>query len=52
MQLAPNPAEMSLRDEVRAFLSEHQPDDGDVPADFDDRVTFLGSGSGPCTRLA
>jgi alkylation response protein AidB-like acyl-CoA dehydrogenase len=41
MQLAPNPAEISLHDEVRAFLAEHQPDNGDVPVDFDDRVAFL-----------
>ena len=41
MQLAPNPAELSLRDEIRAFLSDHQPDDGEIPEGFDARVAFL-----------
>lgn len=41
MQLAPNEAELSLRDEIRAFLAEHQPDAAETPAEFDARVAFL-----------
>ena len=41
MQLAPSPAELSLRDEIRAFLAQHQPDAADIPTDFDARVAFL-----------
>jgi alkylation response protein AidB-like acyl-CoA dehydrogenase len=41
LPLAPNEAELKLRDEIRAFLTEHQPDDSEIPADFDARVAFL-----------
>jgi alkylation response protein AidB-like acyl-CoA dehydrogenase len=41
LQLAPNAAELSLRDEIHAFLSDHQPDDSEIPEGFDARVAFL-----------
>jgi alkylation response protein AidB-like acyl-CoA dehydrogenase len=41
LQLAPNAAELSLRDEIRAFLAEHQPEDSEIPDGFDARVAFL-----------
>jgi alkylation response protein AidB-like acyl-CoA dehydrogenase len=41
MQLTPNEAELALRDEIGAFLAEHQPLAEDVPDDFDARVEFL-----------
>jgi alkylation response protein AidB-like acyl-CoA dehydrogenase len=41
VQLAPSPAELSLRDEIRGFLALHQPDDAEIPSDFDARVAFL-----------
>jgi alkylation response protein AidB-like acyl-CoA dehydrogenase len=34
-------AELSLRDEIKAFLAAHQPAAEDVPEAFDERVTFL-----------
>jgi alkylation response protein AidB-like acyl-CoA dehydrogenase len=41
MQLAPNKAEEALRDEIQAFLDDHQPPADAVPEDFDARVDFL-----------
>lgn len=40
MRLAPNAAQLSLRDEIRGFLAEHQPDFASLPPDFDARVAF------------
>src|SRR3954470_10193617 len=41
MRLTPTPTEAALRDEIRAFLADHQPPAEDVPEDFDERVAFL-----------
>ena len=41
MRLSLNPAERAIRDEMHAFLAEHLPAPGEVPADFDERVAFL-----------
>ena len=41
MQLAPNDAEIALRDEIQAFLDAHQPPAEAIPVDFDERVAFL-----------
>jgi alkylation response protein AidB-like acyl-CoA dehydrogenase len=41
MRLRMDADELALRDELRAFLDEHQPPASDVPEDFDERVTFL-----------
>jgi alkylation response protein AidB-like acyl-CoA dehydrogenase len=41
VQLTLSEAERALRDEIRAFLAEHQSAVEDVPEDFDERVAFL-----------
>jgi alkylation response protein AidB-like acyl-CoA dehydrogenase len=41
MQTAATDAERALREEVRAFLDEHQPAPEDVPTQFDAYVDFL-----------
>jgi alkylation response protein AidB-like acyl-CoA dehydrogenase len=41
VQLAPNDAEVALRDEIQAFLDAHKPAPEAVPEDFDERVAFL-----------
>ena len=41
MRLAPNATELSLRDEIRGFLAEHQPGFATPPPGFDARVAFL-----------
>jgi alkylation response protein AidB-like acyl-CoA dehydrogenase len=41
VQLAPNDAEIALRDEIQAFLNAHQPPAEAIPVDFDERVAFL-----------
>ena len=41
MKLTLTDAELSLRDEIKAFLAAHQPAAEDVPEAFDERVTFL-----------
>jgi alkylation response protein AidB-like acyl-CoA dehydrogenase len=41
VQLAPNEAEIALRDEIQAFLGAHQPAPDAAPAGFDERVAFL-----------
>jgi alkylation response protein AidB-like acyl-CoA dehydrogenase len=41
MRLSLNDAELRIRDEMRAFLSEHLPSPGELPDDFEERVGFL-----------
>jgi alkylation response protein AidB-like acyl-CoA dehydrogenase len=41
MRLSLNHAELRIRDEMRAFLSEHLPSPDEIPSDFDERVKFL-----------
>src|SRR3954470_13861794 len=41
MRLSLSPAEIAIRDEMRAFLAEHQPPADAIPEDFDDRIAFL-----------
>ena len=41
MRLSLNQAEISIRDEVRAFLVENLPAPEEIPADFDARVAYL-----------
>jgi alkylation response protein AidB-like acyl-CoA dehydrogenase len=41
VRLALSPNELALREEIRAFLADHQPDSAEIPSDFDERVGFL-----------
>lgn len=41
MRLALTDDELRVRDEIRAFLAQHQPEPGAIPADFDERTAFL-----------
>jgi alkylation response protein AidB-like acyl-CoA dehydrogenase len=41
MRLSPTPSELALREEIRAFLIEHQPARGAMPEEFGARVGFL-----------
>jgi alkylation response protein AidB-like acyl-CoA dehydrogenase len=41
MKLGLEPAELALRDEVRAFLAEACPDPAEIPHGLDDRIAYL-----------